>query len=549
MNRQLFGVFGDRSEFSRFCTAEQFDHVVESDVATIGIRDIGYGLPGRTSVHEDSDGVCLIWGEAIQKTPHSAKRLFERYAEIGRSAFDELNGSYLAFVEHGSDALLITDPIRSWEAFYTDAPGVRVFGTDGTKVARTIPDPQLNDQTIAEITHFGTSFDDATVVSELERIPFDGYLTPDSVGELRRFVYRPQEFDYVGELAARLRRAIERRVPLPGRKGLLLGPSCASRIVLSQHPELDAAYTIGSSTTACALAARNGVEYTPLSITNRSLDTRPETIQYTQGTRESIHINHRGNTDAIDADTIYHGALFDTLLRGQFHPERDVELFGRTVSLDRLDPNPDVVRHIASKFDYCTDPVVTSHTDNAAPSGELVEPSFESCWDRADSIHNALDLFAIKQSPTLAFRTHLADHFLESFIAADRELIEWHLTTPPEHRTDRTFRAALERLDPAVFEPTSSMRAHIPVGELLGRVMPNRVPFGSGQTSATSTSPDLDALYEANNLDRKLFPGCAEIHALPARVKLRMNDLTTWVEYATGTGEPRCTPEQLLSSL
>ncbi|MFC6962219.1 hypothetical protein [Halocatena marina] len=556
MNRQLFGVFGDRAEFSRLSAIEQFDHVIEGDSATVGIRDVGYGLPGRTTVYESDDGICLIWGEIIQETPQPpAKRLLERYAETGKSAFDELNGSYLAFVEHKNDALLITDPIRSWEAFYTDAPGVRAFGTDAAKVARTIPDPQLDDRTVAEIIHFGTSFSDSTVVTDLKRIPFDGYLTPDSVGELRRFVYRPKEFDYVGELAARLQRAIERRVPLPGQKGLLLGPGCDSRIVLSQHPELDAAYTVGSSSTACTLAGRHGVEYAALPISERSLDIRPEVIQYTQGIRESVHIHHRGNTDAIDADTIYHGTLFDTLLRGQFLPAHEVELFGRTVTFDGLDPNPDITQHVKSRFGCAGAESIVSDdrfpdTDNEGRRPkDLVEPSFESCWDRTDSVYNAIDLFSIKQTPTLAFRTHLADHFLESFIAADRDLIEWHLTTPPEYRTERTFRAALERLDATVLGPTSPVRIrsqHHPIEGFLERIVPDRAPFGNGSSSTSNPSAvDLDTIYETDSLDQKLFPGYDEIHSLPARVKLRMNDLITWIEYATG--EPRYTPDQLLS--
>lgn len=541
MNQQLFGVFGDRTDFSRFCTAKEFDAVVESDSATIGVRDIGYGIPGRTAVYEGDDGVSIIWGEVVHETPQPpAKRLLEQYAERGLDAFDELNGSYLAFVEHADDALLVTDPIRSWEAFYTDAPGVRVFGTDAARVTRTIPELELDGYTVSEVTHFGTSFSDSTVVSELDRIPFDGYLTADSIGELRRFVYRPQEFDYVGELAARLRRAIERRSSLPGRKGLLMNVNTDwdSRIVLSQHPSLDAMYTLGASDTARDLASQYGVDHSALSISEQSLDVRPETIQYTQGIRESLPIQYLGDLNTIDADTIYHGALFGTLFRGRFLPKRDLDLFS-WISLSQLDPDPDAVQHITSKLGYYgAETVLTStpfiESDVARLPTELIEPSFESCWERADSIHNAIDLFSIKQTPHLAFRTHLADHFLESFIAADRELIEWHLMTPPEHRTDRTFRAALALLDSEIAGYTRNRNQ---IETVLKQIVP-------GLTPSENPFPDLDALYARNNLDEKLFPGYEEMHALPPRLKLRMNDLITWVEYATG--EPRYTPDQLL---
>jgi hypothetical protein len=540
MNHQLFGVFGDRDDFSRFCTGNGFDTVVESDSATIGIRDVGYGIPGRTAVYEGDDGISIIWGEVVQETPQQpAERLLERYIESGLDAFCELNGSYLAFVEHADDALLVTDPIRSWEAFYTDAPGVRVFGTDAARVTRTIPELGLNGNTVAEVTHFGTSFSDSTVVSELNRIPFDGYLTADSAGELRRFVYRPQEFDYVGELAARLQRAIERRVSLPGRKALLVHAHTGwdARVVLSQHPTVDAMYTLGASDTAADLAAQYGVDHAALPISERSLDVRPETIQYTQGIRESLPIQYLGDLNTIDADTIYHGALFDILFRGRFLPRRDTELFG-WVTPSRLDPDPDAVEHITSKLGYYgAETVLTSsqfiESDVARLPTELIEPSFESCWERADSVHNAVDLFSIKQTPHLAFRTHLADHFLESFIAADRELIEWHLTTPPEHRTDKTFHEALSMLDSKTFCHSPRTQIETVIRQIVPGLAPSKKSF-----------PDLDALYAGNNLDEKLFPGYEEMHALPPRLKLRMNDLITWVEYATG--EPRYTPDQLL---
>lgn len=541
MNNQLFGVFGDRSDFSRFCTDKEFDAVIESDSATIGVRDIGYGIPGRTTVYEGANGVSIIWGEIVQETPQPpAERLLERYAEIGLAAFDELNGSYLAFVEHGDDALLVTDPIRSWEAFYTDAPGVRVFGTDAARVTRTIPELELNGYTVAAVTHFGTSLSDSTVVSELDRIPFDGYLTADSVGELRRFVYHPQEFDYAGELATRLKRAIERRVTLPGRKGLLMNAQTNwdSRVILSQHSGLDAMYTLGASDTARDLASQYDVDHSALPTSDRSLDVRPETIQYTQGIRESLPIQYLGNLNTIDADTIYHGVLFDTLFQGRFLPRRDLDLFS-WVSLSQLDPNPDAVQHITSKLGYYGSETVPTSTqfiesDVARLPTELIEPSFESCWERADSVHNAIDLFSIKQTPHLAFRTHLADHFLESFIAADRELIEWHLMTPPEHRTNRTFRTALSMLDSEIARYTRNRNQ---IETVLKQIVP-------GLTPSENPFPNLDALYGGNNLDEKLFPGYEEMHTLPPRLKLRMNDLITWVEYATG--EPRYTPDQLL---
>ena len=397
MQNELFGVFGDRADFERFCNPTRFNAVVETDQVTIGVRDLGYGLPGRTVAHEDEVGTCVIWGEVVSETGVSpAKELLARYATVGDDAFDALNGSYLAYVEHGGDAQLVTDAIRSWECYFTDAPGVRVFGTDAANVAQAVPSASLDRQALTEVTHFGVAFDEATVFDELHRVPFDGYLTPETTGELSRFVYDPQPpetFDYVTELAERLERAIQRRIDLPGRKGMLLSAGYDSRAILSQHPNLDVGYTLGTPDAdevkvAKRLAAQYGIDHETLEVTERYLDVRPEVIQYSQGIRESLHIHHRGNNDEIEVDTVYHGMLFDTLFRGFFLPEKGLEMFDRTFPLQGLEPDPDVAQHFAAKLGFLgSDSDVTDCGMLDARSADefardVIEPRYEACFDR-----------------------------------------------------------------------------------------------------------------------------------------------------------------------
>lgn len=558
MQNELFGVFGDRDDFERLCNPTCFNRVVETDQATVGIRDISYGLPGRSVAYEDETGSCVIWGEVISETGNSsAKELLKRYAEVGDAAFDALNGSYLAYVEQGGDARLVTDPIRTWECFYTDATDVRVFGTDAAKVAGAIPDTTLNRQVLSEVTHFGVAFDDDTVFEELERVPFDGYLTPDEVGELSRFVYDPrppEEFDYAQELADRLRRAIDRRVGMPGRNGILLSAGYDSRAILSRHPKLDVGYTLGSPEAsevqvAAQLAEQYGIDHQPLAVTERYLDVRPEVIQYSQGIRESLHIHHRGNNDEIEVDTIYHGMLFDTLFRGFFLPRKGIEMFDRTFPLSGLDPDPDFPQHFAQQLGFVDGDVFgrCELFDRDIRSADefvhdVIQPRYEACFDRADDPHNAMGLLGVKQKPTLPFRGHLADHYIESFVAVDRELLEWHLKTPPEHRNTQTFLQALELLDPNILRHQPPDRPHQSFQmNQLEKFLREKLP---GVSAFEDPWPDRQELYDRNNLDQKLFPGYEEVHDLPPRLKLRMNDLTTWIEFSTG--ESRCTPDELL---
>ena len=560
MKNELFGVFGDRDDFDQLCSTQRFNRIVESEHATIGIRDLGYGLPDRSVAYEADDGsVAAIWGEVVTDTGTSAaKHLLDRYRAVGSDVFGELNGSYLAFVDTDGDAILATDPISSWECFYTDSPGVRVFGTDATNVAQAIPEATLNGRAIAEMTHFGVVFGEHAAFEELSRVPFDGYLTPKTTGELRRFVYDPQPpeaFDYVQELADRLQRAIKRRTQLPGRNGILLSAGYDSRIILSQHPSLDVGFTLGRHDAAEVavskkLAEQYGIEHTTLEVTKRYLDLRPEVIQYTQGVRESLHIHHRGNNHEIDVDSIYHGMLFDTLFRGFFLPDRGIDAFGRTFPLKGLDPDPDVPRYYADKLGGLSRDEVFEqygHSVLSATSADefartVIGSHYDACYDRCENQYNAIDLLGIKQKPTLAFRNHLADHYIESFVAVDRELLEWHLKTPPEYRTDRTFLRALQRIDSSILHhsppdrPFRSFRLNE-----IERVVREKLP---GVRPFENPWPDRDELYRQSNLDHKLFPGYEEIYDLPPRVKLRMNDLTTWLEFTTG--ESCCTPDELL---
>jgi asparagine synthase (glutamine-hydrolysing) len=54
----------------------------------------------------------------------------------------------------------------------------------------------------------------------------------------------------------------------------------------------------------------------------------------------------------------------------------------------------------------------------------------------------------------------------------------------------------------------------------------------------------MDAQYAKNDFDRKLFPGYPSIHELPVRVKLRINDITTWMN--TAVDDNLVTPNDVL---
>ncbi|MEM4779987.1 MAG: asparagine synthase-related protein [Halalkalicoccus sp.] len=549
MKRELFGVFADREQFEQFRDPGEFDRLMEGDCLTVGVRDPHLGQPGRTVTHRSSDGWCVVWGEAFLPTrteTQVARWLFDRYAERGTEALGALNGSYVAVIEHANEAVVTTDPIQSWECFYADVEGGRRFGTDAGALAATLPSPTPDCRGLCEFVHFGLTFGETTTIEGLSRLAFDSYLTADATEPLSRFVYDPSTFDYVTELAERLERAIERRSNYPEPVGMLMSAGYDSRLLLSVLPSVAVCYTLGTTRTpevrvARKLASQYGARHRTLAVTDNYLSVDPSVTRYTNGIRESIHIHHRGNTDEMTTRTMFHGLFLDTLLRGRFVPHDTIHLdiIDRYFPLPRLDPDPDVPGHFADKLGFYAGndrllidcPEIEADTPEAFLEN-TIERHYRRGFDRAESRYNAMALLGIKCKSALPFRTHLADTFLESFVAADLELVDWHLRTPPEHRNDSTYQQALQLIDPEIFRYRPPDRPHRSyqlnqMEKYLRKKLPGISPFGTPW-------PDRDRIYDRNDLDQRLFPDRPDLHALPPRIKLRINDARTWLDSTAG---------------
>ncbi|MFD1563885.1 hypothetical protein ACFR99_10020 [Haloarchaeobius amylolyticus] len=544
MNRELFGVIGGIDTFERFRSSDEFDEVLAGSTFTVGIRDADLGTPGWSATYFGDEGCCLVWGEAYvpDDDPNAARWLLKRYETIGIEALRELNGSYLVVIDAdvSGDAFVATDPVRSRECFYTDDPGVRVFGTDAAAVGRTIAEPTLDRDGVLEFLHLGVILGEKTAVTELARLPLDSRLTPTSVDSFDRFVYDPQPsraFDPIDELADRLDRAFQRRSSLPGRTGVLLSAGYDSRIILSQVDDIDRSYTVGSLDAqevrgARALAAQYGASHTAFPPDERYLRPDESKIRYSQGIKESLHIHHAGYTDEIDVDTMFHGLLCDTFFRGHFTASETVDVLGKRVPTGRLKADPDPVESLLEKFGYSREASLelTERTsfdvDPEAFVREAVADEFETRWDRADTVQNALTCCGIANQPSIPFHNHLSDHFVTSFLATDRELIDWHLRTPPKHRTTETFLRACERLDDDILRHRPPDRPHDArlFNEVEGFVR-RKTPF---LPSFEPPWPDRETLFEQHDFDRRLLGDLEHVHDLSARHKLRLTDLRGW---------------------
>lgn len=549
MNKELFGVFGGRDAFDALRNPDRFATVLTGKTVTVGVRDPYIGHPGRTDVHEDGDGFCVIWGEA-HASGSPAAELYEGYVAEGLEGLTAANGSYVAVLEYDGHAVVVTDPIRSWECFYTETHEGRVFGTDLASVAEVADDLSIDDRAPFEFLHLGTVLGEKTLFESVRRVPFDGYLTTDDVSELRRFVYEPREFDYANELTGRLRRAIQRRCDLPDRKGILLSAGQDSRSILAGVSDITHSYTIGSvdgqeSTVARRLAAQYGLDHEVLAPDERYLLPDDPKVLYSQGLRESLHIHHAGYDDVIEADSIYHGLLYDTVLKGYFLERNGAELFGAKVPFQSVDDDVDPIASLLDTLGFlpegsarlvqCAGDLLRKHgvdvggapADPGAFLDDALRSEFAASQSRADSVHNAMDLAVLRNQPAMSFRTHLADNYVETLVVADAELLEWHRQTPPSHRHPKTVHRAIAALDDDIFRhrPPGRPRESNILSQA-ERFARRKLPL---VRAVEPSWPDRRTVYERHGIGRKLFPDHPGVRELPSRLQLRLHDLRWWL--------------------
>lgn len=279
------------------------------------------------------------------------------------------------------------------------------------------------------------------------------------------------------------------------------------------------------------------------------LTTGFETVRYGNGVRESLHVHHAAYVDRMDVDAMHHGLLFDTFLRGHFLPRARVEALGRRFPRNGLATDFDPAERLATdKFGFVAlSDLAGSGIGVPVESREFardaVDREFDRLADRYDSPYDGCAVVGVANQPTLPFRTHLADHFLESFPAADAELLDWHLRTPPEHRNTRTFRRAIRRLDDDVLRhrPPDRPRGSATLNHV-EQFLRARLPFLDAFENAW---PDRRREYERADLDAELLPDRPKLRDLPVRLKLCINDATTWLGALERETDPE--PTDILS--
>ncbi|WP_212589814.1 asparagine synthase-related protein [Halorubrum sp. Hd13] len=558
MNDELFGVFGDRERLDASRPATEFDRVVAGETVTIGLRGSEGRHRERCHVYEGPDGCCVVWGELFPPEStdiDAAEWVYERFAAVGTDAFDELNGAYLVAVEHDGTAAIAPDLLRSVECYVTDRDGYRAFGTDPVGVARLVEDPSIDDRALNQFVHFGVSFENRTLLERLRRVPFDAALGERSTTELERFVYRPRDgsqADHAADLAERLERAVARRDGDGASAGALASAGYDSRLLLATVSDIDVSYTLGTPTApevrvAREVATQYGVDHELLPVTDRYLDADSDVVRYTGGIRESLHIHHRGNRDALTPPKMYHGLFLDTVLRDHYVPSRTIDAVGHSLPIGGLESDPDPVDHYRTRLGFWGDGAPLAGGDDwDGTVDELFEESvttaIQSYGQRCDSTLNAMAMLGIQLTPALPFRTQIADNHVESLIAADAEILDWHLSTPPEHRNGETFQRALGLIDDDILRHRPPDRPHESymlnqIEGFLRRTLP-------GVDAPGTPWPDRDEIYAAAGMDERLFPDSPDVHRLPPRIKLRINDALVWLECATGTDHD---PESLFS--
>ena len=186
----------------------------------------------------------------------AAKIIYSRFQEQGGAALEQVNGNCAVIVYDGSAQLvhLITDACGVFPAFEVEAPEGRLYCSHPDVLARAANEGhRLDESSLAEFILSGRV---TPPYSYYERIRaadsgtiFTLDVSGDHHGQSRKrryfeFAYRGdssvQEKDLASQLAAALRRAVQRRtLPRLGRSAIALSGGLDSRVILATSLEAE----------------------------------------------------------------------------------------------------------------------------------------------------------------------------------------------------------------------------------------------------------------------------------------------------------------------
>ena len=420
-------------------------------------------------------------GHKFKYKDNDAEYCLHLYEEMGKGAFQELNGSFCIAIYNlvAHELLLINDRFSSYPLFYfSNDKGTLLFSTQLSAILKSSEVPrELNIKSIFEFFTFQRCLGTKTFYKDINVLPpatvlryWKDNISLNSYWERKYKEEKKPEKYYVDKLAEALKKSVERRTTGNHRFGILLSGGLDSRTVLSASDKKMVCFTFGDFENrevkiAKRIAEAKGCKHVFL---KREFDYYAnlvdKAVEIGDGMQSFVHAHSIGFFDQIQkrCDILFHGFAPELFFRGTNLPHRSLKFFGKSfftipILVDKLS-NESLPYKIIEKLKY------SLYQKNPQ---QLFSKSYSSILNSVllNSVNNILtetesnctniydkfiwlDTLYHSRYPSFLFENSIMNFIDERSFVFDNDLLDLHLKMPFAMRSNSSiWKKSLERLD------------------------------------------------------------------------------------------------------
>jgi asparagine synthase (glutamine-hydrolysing) len=434
-------------------------------------------MAGEVFDYESEKQSLVKGGHHFKLENNDAEYCIHLYEELGKKAFEKLNGSFL-IVLYDRDShklLIVNDRFSSYPLFYYANKGMLLFGTQLHPLLKFDELPRrLNLQAVFDFFTFTRVLGTNTYYEDIKVLPpatvlcyYEGNISFTPYWEMKYKEEKHPERYYVNKLAKALKKSVARRTHGSHRLGILLSGGLDSRTILAASDK-QMAFTYGNSEEqevkiAKRIAKTKGCEHIFLEPSfDHFVNLLDKAVEIGDGMYCFRHAWVIGFFDQIreNCDILLHGLFFDTFFKGFDIPIKKITMCGKSVDIPFLEESP-------KSFTQFVSLIMENSLYNK--SKQLFVRSYSTSLK--NSLLTSLNMLFVSESK-IRYLIRYFDKFIfpsafndrlylfgltlrqytnERTISFDNDLFNLYLETPVRLRLNgRIFKKAIKRIDPNI---------------------------------------------------------------------------------------------------
>ena len=428
-------------------------------------RSLCIVMLGEVFGYEQEKSKLVRNGHKFRLKANDAEFCLHLFEQIGRHAFEKLNGSFCMAIYNliTHELLLVSDRFSSYPCFYsfTDKKTF-IFGTQLSSILQLHEAPRnLDFESIIEFFTLQRILGAKTFYKDIKLIPpatmlhhRDGNTSLACYWEMKYEEENQPEEYYIDKLSIALRNSVERSTAGNYRFGLLLSGGLDSRMVLAASGKEMTCFTLGDFKNrefriAERLAEVKGCKHIFLKRDrDHYLNLVDKAAEIGDGMYSFIHAHAVGFLGEIrrQCDVLLHGYAPEIFFRGTNLPYRKLTFLGRSCFsvLDKLSTD-DLTHKIIDKVKYSLyqkDPKQLFIKSYASilervllnSVNTILKDTESNCTNIYDKF-TWLDTHYQSRYPSFLFETSIRAFIHERSILFDNNLLELYLKMPVHFRS------------------------------------------------------------------------------------------------------------------